>query len=219
MGNLVVTTLLAVATVTGEYQYVVLIPAFLGTAQGDAVDDATIEHGDSVDGDHLAHIRQTARRHHDVERTLTVVVLCEIHGAPSQTVGGDHLKVGRVLEVCIKVEGYQLVGEGIIEQLAVEDAPLGEQMSQPHIVVTGKKVDIGYARTTQLTAEVRHAVAGTSRDRHRIREIELMHHEGVEHTTGKHAAHAASFQYQSCLVVYCHNHLTYICLQSYTFTP
>ena len=87
----------------------------LGTAQGDGVDNAAVEHRYAVYHDYLAHVGQAARSLDDVQGALAVVGLAEIHSPAGKAVGSNHLEMVGILEVGIKVEGDKLIGELVIE--------------------------------------------------------------------------------------------------------
>ena len=143
--NLHVLACVAITAVAGEHQHVGGMPHVDGVLQGYAVNNASIEHGDAVDIDDLADIRQAARCTHDVEGPLAVMALGEIHGLARETVGRDHLEGHGRAEEGVEIERKILIGKLVVKQLTVEDAPLGDKVAQAYIFVTGQIVDIGDA--------------------------------------------------------------------------
>ena len=123
---------------------------------------------------------------------------------PRQTIGRYHLKTFRMLEKSIKIERQQLVGKFIIKQPAVEDATLSNQMPKTDIFIPIQVIDIGNTGTTGLATDIRHTIASTCRNSHRIWEIQIVFHEGIQYPACKHTSHSASFQDQSRFSFYLH---------------
>ena len=71
--------------------------------------------------------------------------LREVFRTARQTVRSNHLKLtppAAVAEIFIIVVWYKLIGETLIEQVGVEDAALGDEMSNTYIIVFGQHVDV-----------------------------------------------------------------------------
>ena len=202
MRNLAVVARLAIAAVAGEDDDIAFVALTDGSLHGNRVYDAAVEHWLAVDLHDFAHIGQRAGCLHDVEGTLRVVAFREIFGLPRLAVGHNHFVDRRTMEKRVEIEREQLVGQTVVEQVGIEDAAFCQQVAQADVVVLLHHVDVRITRASGLSADVRHAVAGACRHRHDVGELHAMLHEGIEHPAREDAAHAAAFEYQTCLAIY-----------------
>ena len=175
------------------------MPQVDGTLHRNAVHNSTIEHRNTVYLNDFAHVGKTAGGAHNVERTLAIVVFGEIHRLSREAVGGNHLESMGITEISVEIVRQQLVWKLIIQEFAVEDAALRNEMSNANILITSQIVDVRDPGTTRLATDIRHAIAGTSRNRHHVWEIQLILHKGIEHATRKDATHASPLQDQTCI--------------------
>lgn len=144
----------AVAAVAGADDHVPLMALFDGTHDGDAVDDAAVEHRDTVDVNCLADIRQTAAGVDDVYRTAGVGKFREIFGVAGQTVCRDDLERAGIGKISLIVERHKLIGETLVEQFRVVDATMGDELPHTKIIIFDEHVNIRDARTPRLAADI-----------------------------------------------------------------
>ena len=102
--NFAVFPCVAPALVACQDNHIVVVSGFNCSVNRDAIDDASIEHGKPINVDNLTHERQTARCLDNIERTLAVVCLAEIHGLTGQTICCDHFKTLRMFEIFIEIK-------------------------------------------------------------------------------------------------------------------
>ena len=121
------------------------------------------------------------------------------------TVGGDNLEGGRILEVSVVVEGNKLVRKLIVKKLCVENATLRKEMTETDVIVTCHIIYVRDTCTAWLTTHIRHAVACTCRHCHHIIKIETVLHKTIEHTARENSSHSSAFKHQSCVVIYSHH--------------
>jgi len=94
---------------------------------GDAVDDAAVEHGDSVDHGNGRHEGQRAAGLHNLCQSPVVMTLRQVHGAACQTVGRHSLERGGVVLIGVVVERNELFRKAFVQDFRVEDAPVLHQ--------------------------------------------------------------------------------------------
>ena len=128
-----------------------------------------------------------------------VMTLCQIHGTPRTAIGRHHLERCRVLLVGIIVKREKLIGKPLVNQFRVKNTAIDYQALQRDIIIFLKHVDIRPASPAGLMTHVGKSVAGTSRNSHYIREINLMFHKGIQHTGSEHATHASALENKSCI--------------------
>ena len=71
-------------------------------------------------------------------------------------------------------------------------------MANTDILVSGQIIDVRDTSTPRLAAHIRHAITCPSRYSHRIREMNIMLHEGIQYPTGEDPSHASSLKNQTC---------------------
>ena len=81
--------------------------------------------------------------------SVGILFLGEVFSPSRQTVGGDDLIGGRILTIGLVVEGHDLLGEALVEDVGIEDAALGDQALQGDIAIFLQEVDIGVTGTTR----------------------------------------------------------------------
>ena len=114
-----------------------------------------------------------------------------------ETVGGDNLEGGWIVEVSIEVEGNILVRELIVKKLSVENATLRKEMTETDVIVTCHIIYVRDTCTTWLTTHIRHAVACSCRHSHHIIKIKTVLHKTIEHTARENSSHSSAFKHQS----------------------
>ena len=82
------------------------------------------------------------------------MLLREIFGTACQTVGGHHLIDSGIMFVGVVVEGYDLVGKALVEDVRIEDAAVRQDTLQRDVTILLQHVDVGVPCTTGLTAHV-----------------------------------------------------------------
>ena len=106
-----------------------------GSLHGDAVDDASVEHGRAVDIGDGGHEGEAGRGQGEtVEAGWVARGLGEVVGTAREAVGRDHLEgeaPPRIAVVGVVVVGDQLVGEALVEQVGVEDAARVNRWRRP----------------------------------------------------------------------------------------
>ena len=110
--------------------------------QRDAVYYTPVEHRHTVYVNNLAHVWQTARCHHDIDKTLLVLSLREITRSAGKTIRCNHLKLIGIVEVCIVIIRQQLFGKIFVKKLAVDDASLREEVAQTDVFILEEKIDV-----------------------------------------------------------------------------
>ena len=169
------------ATITRHDHHIGRIAPVDGTHHWDGIDNAAIEHGDPIDRGDLRHIRQRTRGLDDSRQSGGILFLGEVFGTSCQTVGGHNLIGGGILTISLVVERHNLIGEALVEDVRIEDAPLRDQTLQGDIAILLQEVDIGVTGTTGLTAHIRQAVAGASGDCHHIGEVKIVLHKRIKY--------------------------------------
>ena len=187
--------LLAVSSVAGQYDDVPLVTLADGPFDGDAVNNAAIEHGTIVDLTDGTDVGQTGRCLYYVYQAVAVGVLLHVAGLPGQAVGGHHLETHGAGKVAVVVERENLFGEAVVEHVHINDAARAEQVSQSDILILVQQVDVTELRPSALAGYIRHTVAGSGTDTDAVGNFDMVVHQVVKHSTRKGAAHAASFQY------------------------
>ena len=177
-----------------EHHHVGSVSLSNSPLHGYAVDNSSIEHGNAIHHHNATHIGQAARSTQNVDSTLARLRLSEIHRTPRKTIRCHHFEGVGMLKIFIKIYGDEMIGKLIIEQIAVENAPLLSQMAQTNVMITRQIINIGYARAPGLPTHIAHAITRSRRNSNYIAKINGMLHQGIEHTTCEHATHAATFQ-------------------------
>jgi len=121
-----------------------------------------------------------------------------------ETISSNHLKCSGIAEICIVVKRHKFVWKTVIEKFRIVYTTVSDKPAHTKIIVLHKHVYVRYAGTARLTADVRHAVAGSGRHCHHLSEATLVLHERIKHTTGKHSPHASSLEHKPCIPVYLH---------------
>ena len=134
---------IAITTITGEYQHVMLMPHGYGALHGNAVNNTSVEIRLTIDIDNLTDVRQTAAGTAYIQQSLTVAAcLSEVFRTPGVAIRDHHLKRGWRRKIGVVVVGHQLIWKTVVEQFGVENTSLRHKMSKTYIMIFHKHVDV-----------------------------------------------------------------------------
>ena len=108
------------------------------------------------------------------------MVFCQIVRLSRDAVRGDHLKFHRIAEAGVIVKGQECVGNGVIDELLVEDAVLRPKIFHSDVAVFRQHVDVGDFGASALSAFERQAVAGAGGNADAVGECDASIHETVQ---------------------------------------
>ena len=130
------------------------MPAVNSALQGNAVGDATIKHGHTINLHHRADVRQAACGASKGEDAIFAFLVGKVIGFARQAVGCHNLIGGGVSEIGVVVVGIDFAWQRIVKKVHVKDAALLAPVFEPYIRAGEHDVERGLSSALALATHV-----------------------------------------------------------------
>ena len=141
--------------------------------QRNAVGDATIKHGHTINLHHRADVRQAACGASKGENAVFALLIREVIGLARQAVGCYNLVGGRICKIGIVIVRIDFARQRVVKEIHIENATLLAPVFESHVRAGVHDVERRFSGTLALATHVGEAVACTRRNTYAIGQVNL----------------------------------------------
>ena len=186
-----------IRAVPGEHDDYLVAAVLQRAADGDGIGGPPVEIQPALKPDHRGKERDGGGRAQHLAFAADIGLLAEVDGFAGAHIGHPRHKFARGSEERLVIEGIQVLGHDIEDEIHPEHGSGFEKILQADIPFILEIIHVHTVGTAFLPGHIADAVASPGRHANHVIRQEIPVHQAVEHPDGVQAAHAAAFEHQS----------------------